>query len=302
MQLPDLLNNNNLFLNLNGLIQRENESLNQVKDEIFSRGTSALLHLIRIQDLNKNCIAEFSLYENQLINIKDTKIVYSSESLGFLLNEISPLFGTLRMLQNLSIKLLNVLGVNTLPNSINDYMKKSEKHKVEQKLHDKIRVYWESTGEILKHYRDIDQHYKWLFRRYFLQIKGIKTIIIELPDNPETKSPKKFTYSKNINAIDFLNNAFKEIHDLIENIAIEYGGVKTKHNQGLSMDQLGELTPFSNRTISFMYLKYIKPVSGKNTMHLEGIGMDQLDTGKLTIRKYFLDEKNLEQAKRLYGK
>lgn len=299
MQLPDLLNSNNLFLSLNGLERNNGQTLAHVKDEIFSRGTSALLHLIRIQKLNKVCLAEFSLYENQLTNIKDKRIVYSSESLGYLLNEISPLFGTLRLLQNLSIKLLKVIDVKTLPKSINDYFKKPDLHEVKEITRKHLSEHWKSTGELLKHYRDIDQHYKWLFGRYFLQIDPRK-IIIELPNNPETKSPTKFSYSKEINAIDFLNKAFQEIHQLIENIAVEHGGKKSFHNQGISLEQIGDLTPFSNRTLSFMYSTYIKSENGTNTMHLEGIGMDQLETGQLSVRKYFLDDENLGRAKKMY--
>ena len=301
MQLPDILNRNNLFLFLNGLENDDKTTLNQVKDEIFSRGTSAILHLIRIQDLNKFCIQEYSLYENQLNNIKDNRIVFSSETLGYLLNEISPLFGTLRLLQNLSLKLLKTLGVNTLPKSINDYIKKPESHKVQPEIQDRIFHHWKSSGEKLKQYRDIDQHYKWLTSRYFLQVKDQKRIIIEIPDNPETKSPKNFTYKEEINAIDFLNKAFIEIHDLIENIAKQDGAESTTHQQGLLMDQLGDLTPFANRTLSFMYSKYINLENGLKSMHMEGIGMDQLETGQLSLRKYFLDKENLERAKVLYG-
>lgn len=301
MQLPDLLNRNNLFRSLNGLEYEEKEKLNQVKDEIFSRGTSALLHLIRIQKLNKQCVQEYSLYKNQLTNIRDSRIVFSSETLGYLLNEISPLFGTLRLLQNNSLKLLRTLGVNTLPKSLNDYIKKPDSHKVKPEIHQSILQHWNSSGEKLKHYRDVDQHYKWLTGRYFLQVVDPNKIIIEIPDNPETKSPKDFTYENQINAIDFLNKSFIEIHGVIENIAVQYEAKSKIHQQGLLMDQLGDLTPYTNRTLSFMYSNQIKLENGVTNINIEGLGIDQLETGQLSLRKYFFDKENLDRAKKIYG-
>ncbi len=302
MLLPDLLNRNSLFKTLNGLNSERNHVLSQTKDEVFSRGTSALLHLIRIQDLNNRCVTEFGFYENQLTNIKDERIVYSSESLGYLLNEISPLITTLRLLQDLTLKLLRNLGNKSLPKSISNYFKKPDKHKLNVDVHQTLETYWRGTGKQLKHYRDIDQHYSWLTGRYFMQIEGRKKVLIEFPDNPESKSPKKFTFSKKINAIDFLNEAFKEIHEVFEEIAKLSGAKEIEHTAGVSLSQLGELTPFANRTLSFMDFKYLtKDTNDNSVLHLEGIGMDQREDGRLSIRKYFLDEGNLEKAKKYYG-
>jgi hypothetical protein len=50
-----------------------------------------------------------------------------------------------------------------------------------------------------------------------------------------------------------------------------------------------------------MYSNYLTKKDGKTTIHLEGIGIDQIETGQLSFRKYFLEDKELEKAKALYG-
>jgi hypothetical protein len=135
-----------------------------------------------------------------------------------------------------------------------------------------------------------------------MQIGGRKRVFIEFPDNPESKSPRKFIFSKKINAIDFLNEAFKEIHEVFEGISKLNGAKEVEHTVGCSLSQLGELIPVSNRTLSFMDCKYLtKDANNNPILHLEGIGMDQQEDGRLSVRKYFLDEENLEKAKKHYG-
>lgn len=299
MQLPELLNRNSLFKTLQG-INDNNINIKRIKQEIFSRGTSAKLHLSRIMELNDKCITEFSFYENQLDNIKDERIVYSSESLGYLLNEISPLMATLRLLQNLILKLLSYLYKISLPSSINDYFRKPKKYELNSDIHKILEIYWNKTGKQLKYYRDFDQHFGSLTERYFMQIKEYKTIFIEFPDNPESKKPKEITYYKKINAINFLDNSFKEIHEVFENISKINGAKATEHSVGCSMSQLGSLLPASNRTISFLDARYYTQVNNNITIHWEGIGVDQQENGQLSFRKYFLDDENLEKAKKYY--
>ena len=125
MLLPELLNSNNVLLFLAGLHKDKDHAFETLKIEILTRSTSALLHLIQINKTSMECVHEFSLFENQL-NLKDNKIVYTSMALGFLLNEISPLLSTLRMLQNLILRLVSNFEGVSLPSSINDYMRKQK--------------------------------------------------------------------------------------------------------------------------------------------------------------------------------
>lgn len=186
MLLPEILNSEKLFLSFATLSKKEDQKFTNLKIEILERSTTALLHLIKIRQLNTECVNEFCLFEDQL-NIKDSRIVYASISLGFLLNEISPLLSTLRMLQNLLLKIISSIEGESLPSSISDYFKKSYKYTISNKAKEILASYWEITGKKLKLYRDIDQHFNSLTENYFMEILPHKQVLIQFPDNPEEK-------------------------------------------------------------------------------------------------------------------
>lgn len=299
MLLPGLLNQHKLFHHLAGLSKKE-QKFQTLKSEILARSTTSLLHLLRIGQLNTECVAEFSLFEDQL-NIQDDKIVFSSVSLGFLLNEISPLMSSMRLLQNLMIKLISSYEGTSLPNSIADYVKKSGSYKIDEKAKSILEKYWNSTGEKLRSYRDLDQHFTTLADQYLIQIKPQKTILLRFPDNPEIKSSAKFTYNQNINGLEFLDACFKEIHEAFEELSKNYGAKPNDHQMSISLDQLGDLRPARDRTLAFSFEKNISVVDGKNNMNLSGWGCDQLPDLRLSFKKYFLDYWGLEKAKKTYG-
>lgn len=300
MLLPGLLNQNKLFHHLAGL-SKEDPNFQTLKSEILARATTSLLHLIRIGQLNNECVAEFSLFEDQL-NIQDEKIVFSSVSLGFLLNEISPQMSSLRLLQNLLLKLARSYEeVEGVPKSIADYAKKPESYGLKEEVRKILIQHWNQTGSKLRDYRDIDQHHATLTDQYFIQLKPKKTILVRFPDNPEVKSLKKFSYRKNINGLEFLDACFKEIHDTFEGVAKHYGAPPQNHQMSISMDQLGYLCPAKDRTLAFSFEKNISVKDGKNHMALSGWGIDQLPDLRLSTRKYFLDQEGIEKAKKVYG-
>ncbi len=299
MLLPELLNSNNLLLSLSGLKKDKDHGFEELKSDILARSTSALLHVVHINQTSTECVNEFNLFESQL-NIKDSRIVYSSITLGFLLNEISPLLSTLRMLQNHLLRLVSSIEGIVLPSSINDYIKKKKKYHVSDKASQIISAYWGSAGSQLKLYRDVDQHFGALTQRYFMQTKPVKKVLLQFPDNPEVKSLKRFTYNKNIDGIEFLQNAFTDIAATYDKLAELYGAKNEPHDMSISLAQLGELTPATDRTLSFSYEKSFSKVDGKIQMNIRGWGTDQLPDMRLSFRKYHLDEENLVKAGKLY--
>ncbi|MCW5212691.1 hypothetical protein VU04_07245 [Desulfobulbus sp. TB] len=297
MLLPELLNSNNLLLSLSGL--KKDHAFEELKSDILARTTSALLHVIHINQTSRECTNEFNLFESQL-NIKDSKIVYSSMTLGFLLNEISPLLSTLRMLQNILLKLISSIEGISLPSSINDYIKKRKKFRISDEAARILLEYWESTGLQLKLYRDIDQHFGALTQRYFMRTKPVSKILIQFPDNPEVKSLKRFSYKNNINGIEFLENAFTDLAATFDKLAELYGAKSEPHNMSISFAQLGELTPPTDRTLSFSYEKSFSNVGGGVQMNISGWGADQLPDMRLSFRKYELDKEGLAKASEMY--
>lgn len=300
MLLPGLLNQHNLFSHLAGLI-KNNQQFQNLISEILTRSTSSLLHLLRIDQLRTECNAEFSLFEDQL-NIKDEKIVFTSVSLGFLLNEISPLMSSLRLLQNLLVKLARTYeDVSGVPKSIADYLKNPNKYGLNNETKEILKKYWASTGKKLRDYRDIDQHYSVLTDQYFIQIKPQKTILLRFPDNPEVKSSAKFLYDLNINGLDFLKECFDELHSTYEELAKNYKAKPEQHQMNISLNQIGDLRPAKERTLAFSFEKSITNEDGINTINFSGLGCDQLPDLRLSFRKYFLDDDGIEKAKKIYG-
>ena len=300
MLLPGLLNSNKLFLHFANLNKEKDQKFESLKTEVLSRSTSALLHLMNINQFNAECVKEFGLFENQL-NVKDDRIVFTSISLGFLLNEISPLLSTLRMLQNLILKVVSSIEKQSLPSSISDYFKKPNKYPISKDAKELIEKYWKRTGENVKLYRDVDQHFNSLTENYFMAIFPNKHILILFPDNPEEKSMNKFRYEKNINGTIFLNEAFKELHTIFESLAVTYGAKPGSHQLSICMKQLGDLTPARDRALAFNFEKNISQADGKTNLNISGWGIDQLPDLRLSIRQYFLDESGLEKAMKTYS-
>ena len=160
--------------------------------------------------------------------------------------------------------------------------------------------YWDATGKQLKDYRDVDQHFGNLTQRYFMQTSPIQKILVQFPDNPETKSLKRFSYEKNINGIEFLQKAFIDITNTLDRLAELYGATKEAHKMSVSLAQLGDLLPASDRTLSFSFEKSFSNIGGKALVNISGFGMDQLSDMRVSVRKYFLDEETLAKASKLY--
>jgi hypothetical protein len=124
LYLPELLNQHRLFQHLNGL-SKDAAAFSDLKQAILNHGTDAILRMERIRSLNTSVLSEFRLFADQM-NLKDDKVVFSSASMGALLSEISPLLSTIRILQNKTLALVSVWESISLPQSMNDFMKKKE--------------------------------------------------------------------------------------------------------------------------------------------------------------------------------
>ena len=98
-----------------------------------------------------------------------------------------------------------------------------------------IKNYWEKNGKDVKDYRDIDEHHNFLIEKVFINIKESKLIIL-LPDNPNVKSIKKYKFSNNINAFDFILKSFLELEKLLNLISIYYGYKESDFNYNLIID------------------------------------------------------------------
>ncbi len=303
LHLPQILNQHGLFQRLNGL-KKESHKFGDLKEAILNHGTDAILRMERIRHLNAVVLKEFELFADQAVLKGEKRVVFAAQSMGALLGEISPLFSTLRVLQNRVLALTSAWESVQLPKSMNDFSKKADKYSVSRDVKDAIASYWERSGKHVKFYRDIDQHdfnRAELTSRYFIDLLPEPRVLAELPDYQSVLRPSEFSYANQINAFEFLDDACFELHKLIEEIAELYGAEEVPHSDSVRMDQLGDLIPWRSRTLAIMYEQSLETTENGRQMNLSAIRIDQNTEGKLVLQKMLLDGKQLEAAKKLYG-
>ncbi|MCB1518298.1 MAG: hypothetical protein KDJ19_11865 [Hyphomicrobiaceae bacterium] len=303
LYLPEILNRHNLFLALNGL-NKPTPTFSDLKEAIINHGSDAFQRMERIRGLNERILVEFSLFADQMHLISEERVVFASQSMGSILTEISPFFATLRVLQNKILALISAWESVRLPSSMSDLCKKPEKYNLSVEARQLIQKYWETSGKHIKFYRDIDQHNfsrTDLTSRYFVRFVPELVTYIELPDYQATRNESAFTYDNKINALEFLDEAAYQIHELIENLAKSYGATPTPHRDSVRLDQLGELVPRRYRTIAVMYESRVQHVGDKNVLNIKALRIDQNEDGKMTLQQMTLDDDQLKKASSLYG-
>lgn len=293
MYLPELLNSYGLFQRTSRL-----NSESEFADDLallLSRATSAVVAINRIDFLQKQCFTELDLFNDQ-INDFDDRIVYYSASLVELQNQISPLLSALRMMQdNLNQLLRRKFPKLNLPRSISDTIKGIDKYDIPDDIKKLLVNYWDCFGSRIRDLRILDQHYSSIVDNILLQTKPDRRIRLIFPDNPEIKSKEKWTYQKEIDGISELRIGFDETHQLIEDIFEFLGYKPSKLNDSVKLAQLGDLTPFRKRTISFWFEKQIKVVDNKKNMHIKGMRIGQNEDGKLELQNMLLSEDKLRE-------
>lgn len=302
LYLPEMLNQHGLFLHVNGL-KKGDQRLSDLKESIFNHGTDAILRMERIRSLRMRILREFDLFADQITDAEEV-IVYASSSMGALLNEVAPLFSTLRVLQNRVLALVSLWEGVSVPSSINDYCKQPEKYKVSGSVKKLISDYWERSGKHVKFYRDLEQHEfseAILTARYFMRLKPDRNVLVEIPDYQDSIKRSELAYENGINALEFLDDACFELHRLLEEIAQHYGGLQTPHTESVRLSQLGELTPWRNRTLSLLYSEKITQNADGRKLNLSAVRIGQNDEGKVVVQKMLLEGPKLQNAASLYG-
>ena len=295
MFIAELLNAYNLFQTTAGWKEHLGQGNEKDISAFLYRGTSAVVHLQRIHELNNICVQEYEIFEDQL-DIKDDRIVFNSVSLIAFINEISPLLSTLRIMQDSLLPLVGkTLGIS-VSISMNDGIKNLHRYNMQKQIKDKLLLYWQSNGSRLRGYRVIDQHYHNLIEHTFFQVNPIKKVLILFPDNPEEKSSSKFKYEKNIDAVDFLETSFNKLHTLTEDIAAILGFTPKTYGVEVNMSQLGELVPPQERTLSLMVDKKIRQTDENNvTLEITGLKMNQKEDMRLSFQKLLISEDKLKE-------
>lgn len=198
---------------------------------MLQRATQILYHLDQCKSLHAQSIAQFSSYIQKEPK-PPTSLRAWSPLVSGLIVELSGALATIRVMQNDTWHLISTMsGARDAPSSIADaykaFVSKSGKEPpkwlrtIDMRTKDIIVNYWETSGSQLANYRDLDQHFDVLARGsiFFPNKVDQSTLTIQLPDNPQEKSPSRFTYTKGVDAINVVMTGFTQLHDLIESIA-----------------------------------------------------------------------------------
>lgn len=298
MYLPELLNADGLFQRVYSW--KKSVPYGEDFSALLYRASSCVIHVRRLAELNDRCVKEFSLFEDQLA-LGNDRIVLHSTSLLALLNEISPLLSSLRIMQDMLLPLIGKAKGKSMPSSINDGMKKLHTLGLPEQIKTDLLRYWQFDGSKLRDYRVIDQHHANLVTHSFLQVKPTKKVLVLFPDNPEVKTPRKFTYEKSINGIDYLRSGFIALHAVFEEVATALGYQPSTIENEIGMAQLGILLPPERRTLAFWYEANHSVNADGVLVNISGTEVRQKDDGRLEFQRMLLGEEKLLEAKAIYG-
>lgn len=253
------MNFNNLFQYFNGWMQTKRDKYDH---EVFLyRATTAVLCLAQMNRLKEACVEQFKAVKDELL-IKDNEIIFWSPTLVYLFKEFSPFVSSIVIIQNIIMKLIGKdLGINGIPNSFSDCIKKLDKYNLPDNICNEARRYWNIAGKEIRNYRDIDQHHHELIDNTLLQIYPIEDILIYLPDNPQEASKRNFTYNEKKNAIPYFEFTFNELHNFVESIAQTLGYKKSGFAQSVRMTHKGKIQQGVKKTISLI-ISDVKTLNG----------------------------------------
>ncbi len=293
MYLRHLLNSNNLFQHANDWLLKLEEQ--KTRSSLFYRATIALIQIQKIETLNAQCVNEYNLFANQM-QIVDDKIIFHSESFVALLNEIPSLLSSVRIMQDMLLPIIGKELRISVAQSLNAGINKIEKYAIPDEVKEQLKYYWSSEGKLLREYRVLDQHYNNLVSRTFLQIRPNQRMLIEFPDNPEVRNPQKFVYTEGIDGLNYLRSSFLTLHELYEKIAKFFGSKPIEIAKEIEFSQLGEVTPFQNRTLGLVFDKEYKHMEGNSIqINIKGLRINQKEDGRLEFKNCLLDEEKLNE-------
>lgn len=296
--LPKLLNHNNFFLPLASLNPNPNSTASLTKkiDRFLYRGTCAIQSLLAM----KHSITESEKlglqYVNQLSFNKDNRVPFACSELFLAYAQIPATLSSIVILQNQLLRLISAIsgqGQN-IPKSMNDAFKKGiDKFGFDERINSLLQNYWDKGGKYIRQVRNVNEHFDALVDYTFFEFKDNKgTILIFLPDNPETKSPKKFTYKKEKNAIHTLYDGLKSINKLVNSICTLHGIPDGEFQPSIIVNQVAKLDNEQEETLGvFISMEEIKNGSrGLHTMELKQKGFLENGQPELEFRKLKTDK------------
>jgi len=223
---------------------------------LLHRASAAFLYLRRMEILSLACKERFERVKQRLA-LGTTRISFWSPELAEMLSDLSPFFSAMVILQNSLIMAIGAQAgrTGTLPNSLHDLIKKSTHYSwLDNRVLRVLIDYWEQAGKRLRDYRDVDQHFHILTQHSFLDLTVEPRVRVILPDNPESKSPRIFTFAKGIDALEYCPAEFRRLHETVETVAEVFGYTPSKLQQPLNLHEPYQVAPTDQgRTVALVF-------------------------------------------------
>ena len=112
-----------------------------------------------------------------------------------------------------------------------------------------------------------------------------------LPDNPEEKSPSKFTYNEELDAFDMISTGFNQLNELFEQILKDSGLAPLRFENSIYLTHMGSLEEEQERSLGIMIdITKTETTESGTKLYLDAIELMQIipkdsKSGNLAVRK-----------------
>jgi hypothetical protein len=299
--LPNKLNQYDMFQRLGGLARSPDapEALRLKIDHFLYRASCVLVGLERMYAAESASVLLARNYLGQIKLGADRRIALSTETLFELYAQVPAALAQLVALQNATLLILQgafqIQG--SVPSSFHKAMTKGlETFGFSQATAGLASAYWEGGGRRIRDLRDVNEHHLALVdHTYFRHIRDPGEILVLLPDNPEVKQPKSFTYDSESDAYEAISEGIKSLDAFLDG-ALKLAGIKPRALEAsLHLEHLGDLIPPQERTLGLLISvtkEEIEVASHRrvlDTVEIQQVIPEQDGAGNLAMRKLKTD-------------
>lgn len=294
--LAKILNEYGFFLRLHSEMRdaKENQGF-VIKAEHFLYNASCVLKsLERMYAAESSTVGLVRGYLNQLTFGSDKKFVVAAEPLFEVYSQIPGALGQLVIMQNQLLPLLQAIYKikGSVPSSLKDAVGSGlEKYGFSKELNGLVQEYWNSGGKYIRNVRDLNEHFVALVDYSFFKYESDPgQIVVFFPDNPETKSPAKFTYELENDAYETIASGIQALSSLLDCVLQKKGVAPSAFTNAILMSPMGDLTKEQERTLGLMIdITKVEQKGNERTIHCDTIEMKQVvpkdGKGNITVGK-----------------
>lgn len=284
-----------------------NEKLAGVVEQFLYRASCILSSLQNMYEAERQTVMLVRTYIKQIQFGKEKKIAVSAEPLFFVYAQIPACLTLLVAMQNdLLIILQKIIGIKgEVPSSLNKAMKKGlKKYGYPENIDLAFADYWSNGGEYIRDVRDVNEHHLALVdQSYFKYESDPGQVIVCFPDNPQVKSPSRFTYQNEIDAFTSITSSLKDMNMLMDDILESLGFEEKQYEPSISFGNLGGIGIPQNRTLGLMInIQSREKTESGMKLVLDTIEMSQVipateGSGNISVRKMKTDLELEDESK-----